>query len=294
MPHVRAHQSLWCYSCRLLLCFDFCAPRLYQVLSLVEAAIPDLDERGISNCIHSLAALELDQERQLLGSLLAAAEAVRLSRFTPQGLANITWALGALRVNPGPRLTAQLLSAAAGSLTKFSARELAQLGWGMASLRIRVDEGWLQPWQAAVVKALPDLSPQGLSMLLWATARLTDSQQPSITAAVAAATAAAAAGDYLADVSSGDGNSSSSSHSSNGSGRDASELAWLLAAEETLAAQLPDHTPHSVSICLWALGKLGYRPRREVTSEYHANSHTHTVSLFADVLLAHIISLAAG
>ena len=81
--------------------------------------MPDLNERGICNCIHSLAALELNQEQQLLGSLLAAAENMRLSRFTPQGLANIIWALGALHVNPGPRVSAQLLEAAVGSLDRW-------------------------------------------------------------------------------------------------------------------------------------------------------------------------------
>jgi hypothetical protein len=55
-----------------------------QVLALVEAAAPEFDERCISNCLHALAALELSGERALISRLLAAAEGVRLARFTPQ------------------------------------------------------------------------------------------------------------------------------------------------------------------------------------------------------------------
>lgn len=219
---------------------------LLQVLSLVEAAIPDFNERSLSNCVHCMAVLELNQERQLLGSMLAAAEnLLRLSRFTPQGLANMTWALGALRLTPNPRLSAQLLAATSSSLWQFPGRELAQFGWGIASMRIRVEKEWLEPWRNAVVRALPTVTPQGLSMLLWSTARLTESQHVS---AVSAASAAAAS-------------------SISSSGEVPEQVEWLHAAEDTLLQQLPQHTPHSASICLWALGKLGYRPRREVTSE---------------------------
>jgi hypothetical protein len=57
---------------------------------------------------------------------------------------------------------------------------------------------------------------------------------------------------------------SSSSSSSSSSGQ---QVEWLQTAEATLLEQLPEHSPHSASICLWALGKLGYRPRQELTSE---------------------------
>jgi len=220
-----------------------------QVLSLVEAAVPSFDERGISNCLHCMAVLELGQERQLLASLFAAAENLNLSRFKRQGLAATAWALGSLRLNPGPRLSSQLLAAASGSLGELSGSELAQLGWGIATLRLKVDEAWLGPWRSAIVRVLPELTPQGLSMLLWSCARLTEPQQAALGGLPAAATATA------------------SSNSSSSSSGDGSQANWLHAAEKTLQQQLPEHSPHSVSICLWALGKLGYRPHKEVTSE---------------------------
>jgi hypothetical protein len=231
---------------------------LLQVLSLVEGAVQDFDERGLSNCMHCMAVLGLNQERQLLGSMLAAAEnLLRLSRFTPQGLANMTWALGTLRLNPSPRLSSQLLAAASSLGRAFQGHELAQFGWGLASMRIRVEEDWLEPWRRAIVRVLPTLTPQGLSMLLWSTARLTESQHMS---AGTAATATAAS----SSVSSSNGTSSGSGSSGQEQGEQAD---WLQAAEARLLEQLPLHTPHSASICLWSLGKLGYRPRREVTSE---------------------------
>lgn len=230
-----------------------------QVLSLVEAAIPDLDERGLSNCMHCMAVLELNQERQLLRSMLAAAENIlQTSGFAPQGLANLTWALGTLRVNPGPRLSAQLLAAAGSNLGKFQAVELAQYGWGLASLHLRVEEAWLKPWRKAVVRVLPQVTPQGLSMLLWATARLSETQQLSVSAAAAAAVAGSSAG--AAGVS-------SSSSSSSSVAAEQQEGAFLQAAEATFQQQLKQHTPHSVSMCLWALAKMGHRPSRDVTGE---------------------------
>lgn len=215
--------------------------------------MPSFDERGISNCLHCMAVLELGQERQLLASLLTAAENLNLSRFKRQGLAATAWALGSLRLNPGPRLSSQLLVAASGSLGQLSGAELAQLGWGIATLRLKVDDAWLGPWRKAIVRVLPELTPQGLSMLLWSCARLTEPQQAALRAAgglPAAATATA-----------------SSNSSSSSSGGDGPQVNWLQAAEKALQQQLPEHSPHSVSICLWAFGKLGYRPRKEVTSE---------------------------
>ncbi|WIA21123.1 hypothetical protein OEZ85_005438 [Tetradesmus obliquus] len=108
---------------------------LPQVLTLVVAAAPSFDERAISNCLHGLAVLELAQEREVIGALLGAAESIGLAAFTPQGLANSAWALATLRVNPGPRLTAQLLQSSGAAMRKFKPVELAQLGWGLAVLR---------------------------------------------------------------------------------------------------------------------------------------------------------------
>jgi hypothetical protein len=220
-----------------------------QVLLLVEAALPDMDERALTNCIHSMAALELNQERQLLGAMLAAAEQLmRLSRLKPQGLASMTWALGSLRLNPNPRFATALLAAGSSSLHAFAGLDLAQFGWGLATMRVRVEEEWLGPWRVAVARVLPSLTPQGVSMVLWSTARLTESRMSVAAAAAAAMTASV-------------GTSSSSSSMS------LEEREWLLAVEEQLLWQLEQHTPHSVSICLWSLGKMGLRPRKEFTSE---------------------------
>lgn len=213
-----------------------------------------MEERGLTNCIHCLAVLELNQERQLLGAMLAAAEQqLRLSRLTTQGLANMTWALGSLRLNPSPRFATALLAAGSSSMHAFSGLDLAHFGWGLATMRIRVEEEWLGPWRAAVVRVLPSLTLQGLSMVLWSTARLNESRL-SVSAAAAAAMTASV------------GSSSGSINSS--SGMSAQEREWLHAVEEQLLWQLQQVTPHSVSICLWALGKMGYRPRTLFTGVY--------------------------
>jgi hypothetical protein len=141
-------------------------------------------------------------------------------------------------------MSAQLLSAASSCLFQFKGHELAQFGWGLATMKIRVEQQWLEPWQGAVTGVLPQLTPQGLAMLLWATARLTEQQHMSVSTVAAAAAAM------------GDGSISSSSSSSK---------EWLGAVEGVLQQQLLQHGTHSLSICLWAMGKLGYQPHREVT-----------------------------
>jgi hypothetical protein len=225
-----------------------------QLLSLITSGVHEFDERGISNILHGLAVLELDQERELLSSLLSAAEAIQFSRFSPQGLANTAWALAALHVHPGERLSQKLLAASAGMMTSFKPIELAQLGWAVAALHIRVPEQWFRVWRGSVGQVLQGLTPQGMSMVVWAAARMSDHQLPPASPSTylqqqqqhtAAAATAAASGGH-----------SGSSSSNDGPG---DLLRWLQAVEKAIGRQVWDFSPHSLSICLWGIARLGYR-----------------------------------
>lgn len=218
-----------------------------QVLQLVAAAVPDYDERCISNTLHGLAVLELYQERELLASLLTAAERVSLSSFKPQGLANTAWALATLHLNPGPRLTQQLLTASHNVITQFKPLELAQLGWAYGALRIRVSEQWARSWRAAVGRGLPRFSPQGISMVLWGAVRMWEVQQTLQPAA-----------QFVPQQY-----NSSSTEPADGTAAEHAE--WLQAVEEAMKGHMQQYTPHSLSICLWGLARLGYKPSRGFT-----------------------------
>ncbi|KAF8056871.1 TBC2 [Scenedesmus sp. PABB004] len=213
-----------------------------QVLVLVSGAVPDMDPRAISNVLHGLATLELGEERELIGALLAAAEGLGLSAFDPQGLANMAWALASLRVRPGPRLSGQLLSASAACIGGFKPVELAQLGWAVASLRLRPPDGWTAAWRAAAARRMDWLGPQGMAMVLWAAARIEERQDGALAAAAAAATAAPGA-----------------ARGGAGAGG-ASGAAWLDAAEACMLRGIAAYSPHSLGICLWSLARLGHRP----------------------------------
>eukprot|EP00878_Enallax_costatus_P011478 GHUV01011982.1.p1 GENE.GHUV01011982.1~~GHUV01011982.1.p1 ORF type:complete len:572 (+),score=142.11 GHUV01011982.1:232-1716(+) len=221
-----------------------------QVLQLVAAAVPEYNERCISNTLHGLAVLELYQERELLASLLTAAERVSLSSFKPQGLANTAWALATLHLNPGPRLTQQLLSASNSVLTQFKPLELAQLGWAFGALRIRVSEQWARSWRAAVSRGLNGFTPQGISMVMWGAVRMWEVQQ------TLQPTAQFVPQQY---------SSSSSTESPDSTAAEHAE--FLQAVEAAMHAQIQRHSPHSLSICLWGLARLGYKPSKGFTCD---------------------------
>jgi len=153
----------------------------WQVLSLVAAGVPDCGERSISNILHGLAVLELDEgarAAQLADERGRGHPASAGSR--PRGRANSAWALAALHVHPGQRLAQKLLSASAAAMLAVQAGGAGpQLGWAVATLQLRVPEHWLSAWRGSVAKSLQGLNPQGMSMVLWSAARITDCQLPA-------------------------------------------------------------------------------------------------------------------
>uniref|UniRef100_A0A383VCV1 FAST kinase leucine-rich domain-containing protein n=1 Tax=Tetradesmus obliquus TaxID=3088 RepID=A0A383VCV1_TETOB len=245
---------------------------LPQVLTLVVAAAPSFDERAISNCLHGLAVLELAQEREVIGALLGAAESVGLAAFTPQGLANSAWALATLRVNPGPRLTAQLLQSSGAAMRKFKPVELAQLGWGLAVLRVRAPEPWVAAWRGAVAAVIDKLNPQGVSMVLWAAARIWEHQEHSALQQLWLSQQQGISQQQLPRASSplqqqGAVAAVQGSWTDTGAAAAGPPAGWMAAAEAAIRRQLHQYTPHSLSICLWAFAKLGHRPADSFTAK---------------------------
>jgi hypothetical protein len=138
---------------------------------LVLAQLPHYSERCVANTLHSAAVLDM-RDRELLGALADAA-VVCASELTPQGLANIAWAFGRLRLPPPPRLAAALFAASAGpSMACFNPQELADMGWAVATLHLAPPPGWDEAWLAAVGAALAHARGGAVSRLLWAAARM--------------------------------------------------------------------------------------------------------------------------
>ncbi|KAI8463021.1 MAG: hypothetical protein J3K34DRAFT_527335 [Monoraphidium minutum] len=137
---------------------------------LVIAQLPHYSERCVANTLHSVAALDM-RDRELLAGLMDAA-AARAPEMTPQGLANVAWALARLRAPPPPRLAAALLAGSGGAMRSFSGQELADVGWAAVTLRLAPPPGWGDAWLAAAQARLERADDVAASRLLWAAARL--------------------------------------------------------------------------------------------------------------------------
>jgi hypothetical protein len=94
------------------------------------------------------------------------------SGFTPQGFANMVWALGKLQRRPGSEWAAVLFEASEPQLPGFSPQGLANLGLGLANMNMngglpRPGRAWMDAFVAAAVAQLPGFTSQGLANLLW-------------------------------------------------------------------------------------------------------------------------------
>jgi hypothetical protein len=92
--------------------------------------------------------------------------------FTPQGFANMVWALGKLQRRPGSDWAAVLFEASEPQLPGFSPQGLANLGLGLANMNMngglpRPGRGWVDAFVAAAVAQLQGFTSQGLANLLW-------------------------------------------------------------------------------------------------------------------------------
>jgi hypothetical protein len=146
-------------------------PALLPALrDLVLAQLPHYGERCIANTLHSAAALDM-RDRELLARLMDAA-AQRAAEMTPQGVANVAWALARLRAPPPPRLQAALLSASSAAMGAFSPQELADVGWAVVLLRLAPAPEWAAAWLAASQSRLPHANDVAAARLLWTAARL--------------------------------------------------------------------------------------------------------------------------
>ena len=97
-----------------------------------------------------------------------------MSRFTPQGFANMVWAMGKLQRRPGTDWATALYKATEMQLGLFTPQGLANLGSGLGHMNglglgglPRPSQRWMQAYLAAAVQQLDGFSSQGLANLLW-------------------------------------------------------------------------------------------------------------------------------
>ncbi|WIA36618.1 hypothetical protein OEZ86_007906 [Tetradesmus obliquus] len=120
------------------------------------------------------------QQQDLQDAAAAAAAAAAgqgVQGFTPQGFANMVWAMGKLARRPGADWAAALYRATEPQLAGFSAQGLANLGYGLASMHAeggvpRPGGSWIAAYLAAACGQLQGFSSQGMANLLWSLAKL--------------------------------------------------------------------------------------------------------------------------
>lgn len=97
-----------------------------------------------------------------------------MSNFTPQGYANMVWAMGKLQRRPGAEWAAALYEATEPQLGLFTPQGLANLGSGLGHMNglglsglPRPSQRWMRAYLVAAVQQLEGFTSQGLANLLW-------------------------------------------------------------------------------------------------------------------------------
>jgi hypothetical protein len=113
-----------------------------------------------------------DLQEDTAAAAAAAAAARDVEGFTPQGFANMIWAMGKLGRRPGAEWAGALYHVTEPQLSGFSAQGLANLGYGLASMHAdgglpRPGSSWIGCYLAAACAQLPGFSSQGMANLLW-------------------------------------------------------------------------------------------------------------------------------
>jgi hypothetical protein len=110
------------------------------------------------------------QEVAQIAQVAAAGRAAE--RFTPQGFANMVWAMGKLSRRPGADWASVLYRVTEPQLAGFSAQGLANLGYGLASMHAdgglpRPGSSWIGCYLAAACGQVQGFTSQGMANMLW-------------------------------------------------------------------------------------------------------------------------------
>jgi hypothetical protein len=113
-----------------------------------------------------------NDDLQIAQAAASAAAGRAAERFTPQGFANMVWAMGKLGRRPGADWVSVLYRVTEPQLAGFSAQGLANLGYGLASMHTegglpRPGSSWIGCYLAAACGQLQGFTSQGMANLLW-------------------------------------------------------------------------------------------------------------------------------
>jgi hypothetical protein len=136
-----------------------------QQLRLRRQGVQELDDAAD-------AALQQEVTQIAQAQAAAAAAGRAAERFTPQGFANMVWAMGKLNRRPGADWASVLYRVTEPQLAEFSAQGLANLGYGLASMHAdgglpRPGGSWIGCYLAAACGQLQGFTSQGMANLLW-------------------------------------------------------------------------------------------------------------------------------
>jgi len=134
-----------------------------RLLQLAWRLAGGMNAQEVCNTLYATAALGVQPPAAAARELLARLHAVAVAgEAEPQGLANVVWALGRLRVRPHPDTLKALLRASYQHLYTMPPEGLTQLAYGLAGLRVRMPLAWRDRLLDAAWQRMPsnDLQPQ--------------------------------------------------------------------------------------------------------------------------------------
>jgi len=123
----------------------------------------------LASMLHSLGSFECVPTKKTIQLWIARAEEVS---FDAQGLVNVIWALGKLKVQPSDGFLMNWYAMFEKRQKFMNAQSLSNVVWAMAKLEITPDPRFLKTWNECFKREAASSSPQGLASTLWALARM--------------------------------------------------------------------------------------------------------------------------
>jgi hypothetical protein len=154
-----------------------------DVMDAVEAlqdrtwdVLDEMDDRGISNSMHSMAKLYQRKERvQFDQGLLEAMQlraATMTTGFDPQQVGNVLWALATVKVRADRGLLEAMQRRATATAGEFKPQNVSNVLWALATMAERADRGLLEAMQRQATATAREFHPQGVANVLWALATM--------------------------------------------------------------------------------------------------------------------------
>mmetsp|Transcript_16585 Transcript_16585/g.36693 ORF Transcript_16585/g.36693 Transcript_16585/m.36693 type:complete len:550 (-) Transcript_16585:172-1821(-) len=140
-----------------------------KLVRLSHQRVADVTVQGISNMLWAAGVLRVDVEQDAqFMAALAETASKHATEHTPQALANIVWTCAVLQWRNVELLT-QMRSAAVASIKEFNPQDLSNIAWALGTVRF-LDSAFLQAMTKVAIPMLGACKPAELSNIVWACA----------------------------------------------------------------------------------------------------------------------------